>query len=392
MSIPESWDSLEQMVGWAEKVHHDIDFTIVREWKDAEEGRVVVGYLPAWAPRELIHATGALPVSMSGGGDDIEIIKGDAYFQSYICHIPRSAIELGLAGKLEAFDAFIFPSICDVIRNLSGMWKMLFKDQVALYLDMPQSHDAIGAEFFSHELRVILDRLEELTGRPVTDDAIRASVAVYNENRRLLDELDALRRESPHLVPTHETYLIVRAGGVIPVEDYNTLLADYLTLARASDRRPMDNARVVVAGSFCERPPLNLIRAIERSGCYIVDDDLNLCDRLVEGDVKCGEEPLNDYAAAFIGQAREAAFLYCSGKKGVGLVEKVRASKAEGVLFCAPSFCDPALLDQPMLCDGLDEEGIEYTSFKYAENTGQFQVIREQAGTFADSIKLWSAV
>ena len=31
------------------------------------------------------------------------------------------------------------------------------------------------------------------------------------------------------------------------------------------------------------------------------------------------------------------------------------------------------------------------TAFKYAENTGQMAPIREQAGTFADSIKLWSA-
>ncbi len=32
-----------------------------------------------------------------------------------------------------------------------------------------------------------------------------------------------------------------------------------------------------------------------------------------------------------------------------------------------------------------------YIAFKYAENTGQFQGIREQAGTFSDSIKLWGA-
>ena len=38
----------------------------------------------------------------------------------------------------------------------------------------------------------------------------------------------------------------------------------------------------------------------------------------------------------------------------------------------------------------LDRAGIPWTAFKYSENTGQFQVIREQAGTFADSIKLWS--
>ena len=72
-------------------------------------------------------------------------------------------------------------------------------------------------------------------------------------------------------------------------------------------------------------------------------------------------------------------------------MQRVEACDAEGVLFCAPSFCDPALLDQPMLVSAVEAAGIPHTSFKYAENTGQFQVIREQAGTFADSIKLWGA-
>jgi len=76
--------------------------------------------------------------------------------------------------------------------------------------------------------------------------------------------------------------------------------------------------------------------------------------------------------------------------KGKDLVDRVQQSGAEGVIFCAPSFCDPALLDQPMAVTAVERAGIPWTAFKYAENTGQFQVIREQAGTFADSIKLWS--
>ena len=71
-------------------------------------------------------------------------------------------------------------------------------------------------------------------------------------------------------------------------------------------------------------------------------------------------------------------------------MQRVAESGAEGVLFCAPSFCDPALLDQPMAVRAVERAGVPWTAFKYAENTGQFQVIREQAGTFADSIKLWS--
>jgi hypothetical protein len=52
---------------------------------------------------------------------------------------------------------------------------------------------------------------------------------------------------------------------------------------------------------------------------------------------------------------------------------------------------DPALLDRPMLQNVLAKQNIPYTAFKYAENTGQIQVIKEQTGTFADSIKLWGA-
>ena len=78
--------------------------------------------------------------------------------------------------------------------------------------------------------------------------------------------------------------------------------------------------------------------------------------------------------------------------KGVSLIRSVQENRAEGVIFCAPSFCDPALLDQPMLVSALDRAGIPHTQFKYSEDTGQFAVIREQAGTFSDSIRLWSDV
>jgi benzoyl-CoA reductase subunit C len=43
-----------------------------------------------------------------------------------------------------------------------------------------------------------------------------------------------------------------------------------------------------------------------------------------------------------------------------------------------------------MLQQVLAAHSIPYIAFKYAENAGQMQPIREQAGTFADSIKLWS--
>ncbi len=98
----------------------DLDLNAVKEWKAAAPGRKAIGYMPVYVPRELIHAAGMLSVGILGGGDQLEVIQGDAYYQSYICRIPRSTIELGLTGRLDCLDGMLFPSICDVIRNLSG--------------------------------------------------------------------------------------------------------------------------------------------------------------------------------------------------------------------------------------------------------------------------------
>jgi benzoyl-CoA reductase subunit C len=170
------------------------------------------------------------------------------------------------------------------------------------------------------------------------------------------------------------------------------MLRAYLAEARhEEDRREMDLSRVVVVGAFCEQPPLGLLQTLERAGCWIVDDDLLLGLRWPLGDVALAGDPLDNLASAFLTDSPATASLYKpDGRKGVELVETVRHHRAEGVIFAAPSFCDPALLDQPMLVAALDREGIPHTEFKYSEDLGQFTVIREQTGTFADSIRLWS--
>jgi len=43
-----------------------------------------------------------------------------------------------------------------------------------------------------------------------------------------------------------------------------------------------------------------------------------------------------------------------------------------------------------MMVTRLEALKIPYITMQYAENSGQMQPIREQAGTFADTIKLWS--
>ena len=382
----------EQIIERCQTLFEDLNFSSARQWKTQDPDRKVVGYMPIYIPRELIHAAGMLPLGILGGGDQIEVIQGDAYYQSYICRIPRSTIELFLTKRLDFVDGMLFPSICDVIRNLTGMLQLIKPDMYAHYYDMPQNYnDRIGGEFYINELQELRHDFEKLSGNEITDRALTKSIRLYNRNRELTMKLYRLRAEQPWKVPAAEAYLVSRAGMLIPVEAHNTLLEEYLQAAASTDRVRRDNCRVVVSGMFCEQPPLNLIKSLELAGCYVVDDDFMLINRWMQEPVADTGDPIESLSHAFLHHSSKTSATYepIEADKGQYLVEAVRRSGAEGVIFAAPSFCDPALLERPMLQDALNAANIPYIAFKYAENSGQMQPIREQAGTFADSIKLW---
>ncbi len=383
--------SHEAILDHARELASDLDFSEVRRWKSRNDGHLAIGYMPIYIPRPLLEAIGVLPVAIFGGGDQIDIIRGDSFYQSYICHLPRSTLELALTGRLDVLDGAIFPSICDVIRNLSGMWKMLFPDRYATYLDLPQSFDpALGGRFYVAEMTRIARELAARGALPLDDERLHVAIALENVRRKALAELDALRAAEPWRVRASEAYLIARAASVLETAEHTKMVNAFLEAVRTRQARAYDNVRVVVRGAFCEQPPVGLIKTLEAAGCDIVDDDFQLGLRFIEGTIDEDGDPLEALAKAYLRKGVATASRYVGEEqKGAALIKQVHDYKAEGVIFAAASFCDPALLDQPMLETALDRAKIPHTSLKFSENSGQFQVVREQAGAFSDAVKLW---
>lgn len=386
-------NALEDILKYCTEISFDLNFSKAKVWKSKDDKRLLVGFLPIYIPREIIHAANGLGVGIMGAGDRKQIIKGDAYYQSYICHLPRGIIEMALDSSLEKFDGFLFPSICDCVRNLSGMFKIVKRGKFTRYFDYPQNFDPlIGGKFYRHLLETILEDMQKINGVKVTEESLNNSINLYNLNRQMIEEIYAIKQEFPWRISSVDLYHLVRAGLSMPVEEHNGILKNSIRLLREEAGEPMDNIRVVVSGSFCEQPPIGLIKSIEMSGCYIVDDDFMLGSRWIQGDIDSGSsDPLGAIVNSFLNQSAFSSAIYDVGNpKGKRLVELVKKRNADGVIFCAASFCDPALLDRPEMQKECDAAGIPHINFQFHENTGQFKVIKEQAGTFADSIKLWA--
>ena len=151
------------------------------------------------------------------------------------------------------------------------------------------------------------------------------------------------------------------------------------------------NLKVVVSGAFCEQPSIGLIKAIEEAGCYVVDDDYVLGSRMILTDIDSkSDNPLEAISNAYIYHSQYSSSIYdVHNPKEYRLAKIAKQRSADGVIFASASFCDPSLLDAPIFQNAFDKLGIRYIAFQYSENINQYKVIKEQVGTFSDSIKLW---
>ena len=113
----------------------DPSFTEVGKWKKEHPGKAAIGYFPVYAPVEIIHAAGMLPVLVSGALGRIGLDEADGYLQAFVCSIGRSTLELKIDGYLDNLDVMVFPSICEISRSLYGIWKRRFPETKAFFIN-----------------------------------------------------------------------------------------------------------------------------------------------------------------------------------------------------------------------------------------------------------------
>jgi benzoyl-CoA reductase subunit C len=371
-----------------EEIIYDLNFSTVREWKERHPGSKAIAYFPVYAPVEIIDACGMLPVGLNGAGDRLDIQHADARFGSFICSIVKTTLELGLTDHLEPFDGFIYSSICDSARNLCFVVKRNFPQMYTDFIHLPHNpSSAASAVFLRSEYLRLKSHLEEMGGRHADDDALRHSITLYNENRALIRQLYDFRDENPHLLRTSELYSLVRAGNFLPVEEHTGMLRRVIEDLPSRAGKPRDSIRVIVEGSFCEQPPLDLIRLMEEAGCYIVDDDFGLGRRWFYEDVPVDDDPLTALSESYLDRSVYSSVRHDFRKpRFKGLIEKARLRRAEAVVFLIAKFCEPAEFDYVLFKQELEGEGIPHLLLEFEEKSFTFERLRTEVETFVESL------
>ncbi len=383
LKVFDGWQGkpLQEILDRCRDLVEDPDYPTVRRWREA--GGKVVGHFQVYFPEEIAHAAGLLPVKICGA--QVEGMEAESHFGSYLCSIIKTSLELALTKKIE-LEMFVTHPICDAARNLAAIWGRNFpyKCQILYLPQNPNSKYSIN--YLIDEYQRLKGDLEAIGGRKVTDDDLRRSLTVYNESRALMRELYDIKRESPWLIAAEDAFCLIALAGFLPREEYNDFMRTVLPMLRKREAKKQDKMRVVLEGSFCEQPPVDLLQTIERS-CYLVDDDLMIGLRWILEDVPVKGDPLHNLAEAYTEKSSYSPVQHDLRKpKEKMLLERIKKSGAEAAIITAAKMCEPGLEEQVTYSKSLDEAGIPYFISEFEENQTTFDHLGIQLETFVENI------
>lgn len=359
----------------------DPTFPTVKRWR--ESGGKVLGHFQVYFPEEIAHAAGMLPLKMRGA--PLEPTQADSHFGSYLCSILKTSLEVALNTNV-TLDLFISHPICDAARNLAAIWGRNF-DYPCQILYLPQNaNSSHTVAYLTDEYGRMKRTIESVAGREISDEDLRNSIRIFNENRRLLRQLYEFKRETPWLINADDAYALVAVGGMIPREEHNELLRDVLPKLRMREARKEDRTRVVFEGGFCEQPPLDLIRMLGLT-CYVVDDDWLIGLRWITDDVSADGDPLHNLAEAYVENSSYSPVQHDNRKpKEEMLLQRIREARADAAIIAAAKMCEPGLEEQVTYSHALDKENIPYFITEFEENMTSFENLGLQVETFLENI------
>jgi benzoyl-CoA reductase subunit C len=372
---------LTEMLFLCREAVETADFSMVERWR--EGGGTVAGHFQVYFPAELAHAAGMLPVKVCGA--PIEPHNSDSRFGSYLCSILKTSLELSLSGRLK-LELFVSHPICDAARNLAAIWGRNH-DYPCQILYLPQNANSRGStDYLTHEYTRLRGVIEQVSGNAITDEALRASIGLYNRSRALVRRLYDLKRETPWKVAAEDAYALVAVGGRLPVEEHIALLEAVIPQLEARENKAEDRVRVVFEGAFCEQPPLDLIRMVGRS-CYIVDDDFLIGLRWLTSDVPESDEPVRALAHAYLEQSSYSPVQHDDRKpKEHMLLRRVEGASAGAVVLTAAKMCEPGLEEQVAYTVALDGEKVPYFLSEFEEGMSNFGSLELQVDTFVENL------
>jgi benzoyl-CoA reductase subunit C len=350
------------------------------------KGGRVFGWLCTYVPEEIIHAAEILPVRITGYSQETELDDGNAYLYINNCSFSRSCLQLGLKGGYDYLDGVVGGSTCDGARRLFDLWRNYIKTPFHHVLTVPRKYTQKAHELYYDQVLHFAQHLEKFTGAKISDESLMKSIELYNESRKLLQQLYELRKADAPLITGAETLEVLDTSFRMPKELFNEYLKELLEEIAASGNSYKGRARLMVTGSVMGNP--EFIRCIEEQGGLVVADELCTSTRYWTDPVtiKDGETPLQAIARRYLNNF-PCARMFPSDERFNRIIDFVRDYKVDGVISQIIRYCVPYAHDIPLLRKRLQEIDVPLLTLDVEYGTAGSGQIQTRVQAFLEMLE-----
>ncbi len=319
-----------------------IELDSVQKWK--KNGGKIVGYTCSFMPVEPFYAAGILPVRLRGiTAGSMEI--SDSYFGPFVCSFPKALLQLAGTGHYHFLDGAVISNGCDTLRRLDDCWRKMGEDIKGSvppwfhYFDVPHKPDGHAFDWYKNQVKKLITAIEEQFDVEVTDSKLKDAIKNQNQVRRLLWELEKLRREDPVRISGTEAYAAIIAGTVMPLVSYRESLAGLIEDVRTRKTDIGKNKkRLFIGGSVCD--DFELVSLVEQSDAVVVGENVCFGVRNDNDIVNETEEPLAAITAKYLSGSVCPRMMGWYRERAGMIVDKVKQTNADGVILQNIRFCD----------------------------------------------------
>jgi benzoyl-CoA reductase subunit C len=360
----------------------------VRAWKQRTGGKVV-GSFPMHFPAEAVHAAGALPLILQEHEDPITV--GHASIYPFFCGYTRSVVDQAAKGQLSDVDAIMFGDHCVQVLSAADMIRIRRPElPVHFYQLIPSLRDAWSEDASLRILRRLVEGLESTLGITVTEEGLRHSIALFNENRQLIRKLYQQRRRGEVALSASQMQHIVKSSMVMDKAEHNALLHQLTKQVQGTGQGLAGRVPVYLSGHLCQAPKLEVLDMIEECGAIVVDDDLYHGWRYVSTDVDVQGDPLRALARWYIGRNWGAPCPTRIDTKADWdgwLIKATRESGAAGMIVLMAKFCEPHYFYYPRIKATFAAEGMPELLLETEHELVAAGNLRTRVESFVEMIK-----
>ena len=362
----------------------------------SERGDIIIGSFCQYAPMEIINAGGMYNVLLCGFNYDPPIPLAETELPANLCPLIKSSYG-NILGKtcLFAFysDLIVGETTCDGKKKMYEMLSELKQMHVIHLPNIPDRERSL--ESWREELIRFREALEERFGVEITDEKLRESIRILNQERSQMAQLYELGKLDPpaatgmqmRSVLTAEYFMLDKKNKLEKTERMLRLMREQWKDGNGPYKPDQHPLRILVSGAGIDGVVDKTLGVIEELGAAIVCYEG--CCGIMNMRRPVDENPKTDPMTAIAEKYLEVpcAVMSPNTRRFEQLRTTLSEWKVDGVISITVHACIPFDVESKTIGDICAEEGVPFLHIRTDYSPGDEGQLRTRIEAFLEMLE-----